>query len=108
MLFTESKRRGLSIEKLILLLTKKPAYFLGLELQKGQLNSGFDADITIWDDSKELTITEDSIQHKHKATPYLNEKVFGKVIHTFVNGVQVVENSKLKVLQQGKILLKNK
>jgi allantoinase len=105
-LFSEGKKRDLSLEKLIPLLTKNPAQFLGLELQKGELQEGFDADITVWDDTEEFKITEDIIQHKHKATPYLNEMLFGKVIHTFVNGVQVVENSKLNTLQQGKLLLK--
>lgn len=107
-LFSEGKRRGLSTEKLISLLTKKPAEFLGLDYKKGDLAEGFDADITVWNDSQKFQITENSIQHKHKATPYLNETVFGKVIHTFVNGVQVVENSKLKTLNQGKLLLKDK
>ena len=105
-LFSEGKKRGLQLEKLILLLTKKPAEFLGIDYKKGALIAGFDADITIWDDTEAFIISEDSIQHKHKATPYLNEKVFGKVIHTFVNGAQVVENSKLKSLLQGQILLK--
>lgn len=105
-LFSESKKRGLPLEKLIPLLTQNPALFLGLEHQKGQLKKGFDADITVWDDTKQFQILEKNIQHKHKATPYLNEMVFGKVIHTFVNGVQVVENSKLKTLKAGKLLLK--
>jgi len=107
-LFTKGRKSGLSLEKLILLLTENPAKFLGLQFQKGKLQLGFDADITVWDDNKEFQITEGSIQHKHKATPYLNETVYGKVIHTFVNGVQVVENSKLKTLQQGKLLFKNR
>jgi len=106
LLYSEGKKRGLTLEKLIPLLTKNPAQFLGLDHQKGNLLEGFDADIIVWDDSKEFTITENSIQHKHKATPYLNETFFGKVIHTFVNGVQVVEDSKLRTLQQGKLLLK--
>lgn len=105
-LFSEGKKRGLSLEKLIPLLTENPAKFLGLEYQKGKLEEGFDADITIWDDSEEFKITENNIYHKHKATPYMNENLFGKVIHTFVNGVQVVENSKLKTLNQGELLLK--
>ncbi|WP_296383291.1 allantoinase AllB [Winogradskyella sp.] len=104
--YSESKKRGLQIEKLISLLTKKPAEFLGIDSEKGALVAGFDADITVWDDLEELVISEDSIQHKHKATPYLNEMVFGKVIHTFVNGAHVVENSKLKNLRAGRILLK--
>lgn len=107
LLFTEGKKRGLQVEKLILLLTKKPAEFLGINNIKGVLKAGYDADITIWDDSEKFTISEDSIQHKHKATPYLNETIFGKVIHTFVNGVHVVENSELKNLNSGKILIKN-
>jgi len=106
LLVSEGKKRGLKLEKLIQLLTENPAKFLGLEHQKGKLQKGFDADITVWDDSETLTITEESIQHKHKATPYLNQTLFGKVIHTFVNGVQVVKNGKLKSLQQGKLLLK--
>ena len=106
LLYSEGKKRGLPLEKLIPLLTENPALFLGLEQQKGKLKEGFDADITIWDDKETFTITEKTIQHKHKATPYLNETLFGKVIHTFVNGVQVVENSKLKELNAGKLLLK--
>jgi allantoinase len=106
LLYSEGKKRGLPLEKLIPLLTENPALFLGLEQQKGKLKEGFDADITIWDDKETFTITEKTIQHKHKATPYLNETLFGKVIHTFVNGVQVVENSKLKELNAGKLLFK--
>ncbi|WP_178983321.1 allantoinase AllB [Winogradskyella helgolandensis] len=105
-LFSEGKKRELPTEKLISLLTKKPAEFLGINDKKGALIAGFDADITVWDDTLEIPILEGTIQHKHKATPYMNEKLTGKVMHTFVNGVQVVEDSKLKTLQQGQLLLK--
>ena len=105
-LFSEGRKRGLLIEKLIPLLTQNPARFLGLEDKKGKLAVGLDADITVWDDKQEFKITEAIVQHKHKATPYLDESFLGKVFHTFVNGVQVVKDSKLKTLQQGKILIK--
>ena len=107
-LYSSGKKKGLTIEKLIPLLTENPAKFLGLDTKKGKLEEGFDADITVWDDFKEFKITEESIQHKHKATPYMNETLVGKVIHTFANGVQVVENSELKNLKAGKLLLRNK
>ncbi|WP_298900492.1 allantoinase AllB [uncultured Psychroserpens sp.] len=106
-LFSEGQKRGLQLEKLIPLITRKPSEFLGINQKKGTLAPGLDADITVWDDTQQFTISEASIEHKHKATPYLNHRVFGKVIHTFVNGVHVVENSKLKTLNQGKILLKD-
>jgi allantoinase len=105
-LYTEGKKRGLTLNKLIPLLTERPAKFLGLDHKKGKLAKGFDADITIWNDSESFTISEDIIQHRHKATPYFNQVVFGKVIHTFVNGSQVVEDSKLKTMKAGKLLVK--
>ncbi len=107
LLYSEGQQRGLALEKLICLLTKNPAKFLGLEYQKGKLQEGFDADITVWDDNQEFTITEEIIHHKHKATPYLGQTLFGKVIHTFVNGVHVVKNSELNTLTVGKLLLKD-
>ena len=107
LLYSEGQQRGLALEKLISLLTKNPAKFLGLEYQKGKLQEGFDADITVWDDNQEFTITEEIIHHKHKATPYLGQTLFGKVIHTFVNGVHVLKNSELNTLTVGKLLLKD-
>ena len=99
--------KGLTLEKLIPLLTIKPARFLGIDHKKGILKTGYDADITVWDDKKQFVVKEDMIMHKHKATPYMNHKLKGKIIHTFVNGIEVVENSQLKVLNAGKLLLKN-
>lgn len=104
-IWTAGLKRGLTLEKMIPLLTSKPAEFLGIEHKKGSLKKGYDADITVWDEECKFQITSNSIQHKHKATPYLDEEVIGKVIHTFVNGVQVVENSELKNLNAGELLL---
>ncbi|MFK5879548.1 MAG: allantoinase AllB [Flavobacteriaceae bacterium] len=105
-IWTEGQKRGLTLEKLIPLLTSHPAKFLGLENRKGELKKGFDADITIWNENDAFEITEKMIAHKHKATPYLNHKLKGKIIHTFVNGVRVVEKSALKKMNAGELLLK--
>ncbi|MCB4798189.1 allantoinase AllB [Neotamlana laminarinivorans] len=103
-LYTECKKRGVKLEKLIPLLTENPAKFLGLENQKGLLKKGFDADITVLDKNEKFKLTETIIEHKHKATPYLNENLNGLVKHVFVNGIQVVNNSKMHKEQQGKLL----
>ncbi len=105
--WTSGKERGLPLEKLIPLLTAHPAKFLGLDHCKGYLKAGYDADITVWDDSEAFTITPESIQHKHKATPYEGHQVFGKVIHTFVHGVKIVEHSNFKIPDQGTLLLRS-
>ena len=105
-IWTEGQKRGLTLEKMIPLMTSKPAKFLGLDKRKGKLKKGFDADITIWNENEEFVITEKTIAHKHKATPYINHKLKGKIIHTFVNGVQVVEKSALNKMNAGELLLK--
>ena len=105
-LWKSGENRGLTLKKLIPLLTSNPAKFLGLDAKKGYLKKGYEADITVWDDSKEFTVTKDIIAHKHKTTPYLNEVLKGKIIHTFVKGRHVVEKSELKELNAGELLLK--
>jgi allantoinase len=105
-LWTAGLKKGLTLEKLIPLLTTNPAKFLGLENTKGELKKGFDADITVWSNDEEFKVTENIIAHKHKATPYANHTLKGKIIHTFVNGIQVVKNSELKTFNAGKLLLK--
>jgi len=104
--WTAGQKKGLSLEKLIPLLTENPAKFLGLNHKKGLLKKGFDADIIVWNDSKEFTVTKNIIAHKHKATPYLDHSLKGKIIHTFVKGVQVVKNEALNTLNMGELLLK--
>ncbi len=104
--WTAGQKRGLTLEKLIPLLTVNPAKFLDLNHKKGLLKKGYDADITVWDETEEFIVTESIIAHKHKATPYMNHTLKGKIIHTFVNGVQVVKNSKLITLKSGKLLLR--
>ena len=104
--WTAGQKKGLTLEKLIPLLTVNPAKFLGLDHKKGQLKKGYDADITIWNDDEEFTVSESIIAHRHKATPYMNHVLKGKIIHTFVNGVQAVKNEELSTLNMGKLLLK--
>jgi len=105
-IWTAGLKKGLTLEKLIPLLTLNPAKFLGLNDSKGALKKGFDADIVVWNDTEEFTVTEKIIAHKHKATPYMDHTLKGKIIHTFVNGTQVVKNEEINTLNAGKLLLK--
>ena len=101
-----SLKGQLTLDEFIPLLTENPAKYLGIQNQKGALQKGMDADITIWspEESFEVKISEN--QHKHKTTPYTGEMLFGKIKSTFVNGVQVFNQIVLKK-QPGKWILKN-
>ncbi len=101
-----AQTRGIPLEKVIPLLTSQPASFLGLGHRKGKLAVGFDADITVWDDTKKIKIVEENVQHRHKETPYLNYTLEGEVLHTYVNGIQVVKDGKIQVLDSGSVLIR--
>ncbi len=105
-MYTKAQEKGLSLEKLIPLWTKNPAQFLGLQDKKGELKVGFDADITIWDPTKDITLTDAIIEHRHKATPYMNKRFKGEVTDVFVNGVQVLKDTEIVNRGKGELLLK--
>ncbi len=105
-IWTAGLEYGLTLAQMIPLLTEKPAKFLGLETSKGKLKVGFDADICVWNPSESFKVTTEIIEHKHKATPYINRQLKGKIMHTFVNGNHVVENGRLNILKGGKLLVK--
>ena len=47
------------------------------------------------------------IHHKHKITPYLDEKLYGVVKQTWLNGEMVYDGGKFLHLNKGKILATN-
>jgi len=76
----------MSLEEFIPLLTSKPAQFLGLHDKIGTIKEGYNADLTIWQPEATFKVTEAAIEHRHKATPYLNHQLFGLINATIVNG----------------------
>ena len=47
-----------------------PAKMYGLHPKKGTIAVGADADLVIWDDNKEVTISNDLLHHNVDYTPY--------------------------------------
>ncbi len=76
----------MSLEEFIPLLTSKPAQFLGLQDKIGTIKEGYNADLTIWQPEATFDVTASIIEHRHKATPYLNHTLFGVIHATMVNG----------------------
>lgn len=103
-----SLRNMMSLEEFIPLLSEHPARFLNLQNRKGRLETGFDADLTIWNPEGQFEVTENEIRHRHKISPYIGKKMFGTVQQTFVNGVSVYpENDSTRITHLGKVILNN-
>lgn len=102
--WTAGQERGFSIEDMARLLSENSAKFLKLR-QKGRIEKGCDADLVIWNPEADCIIEEKDVHHRHKITPYLNEKLKGQVVQTYINGERVFDNGAFVSLQQGKVLL---
>jgi allantoinase len=104
-LWTAAKKRGFELKDIYHWLCKNPARLIGKEFKKGKIEKGYDADLIVWDPYKKFIVTEDSIQHKHKITPYLHQQLSGVVEQTWLAGIKVFNKSEIE-LNKGELLLK--
>ena len=104
-LWTAAKKRNFCLNDIAKWLSENPAKLIGKQNSKGKIAKGYDADIIVWDEKKSFLVTEDIIQHKHKITPYLDEKLFGVVEQTYLSGEKVFDEGKFLHLNKGKIQL---
>ena len=67
-------------------LATEPARLAGLTGQKGAIASGYDADLVVFDPAIEWSVTQDELLFRHKNSPYLGEKLRGRVLETYLHG----------------------
>ena len=76
---------ALTYDDLVRVTSFNPANLLGLST-KGAIEEGYDADLTIFDPNKEYVYTKDMVVSKSKNSPFIDEKLKGKVMYTIVGG----------------------
>src|SRR5690606_17491065 len=88
-------RRGVSIERIVSLVSEKPAKAMGLWGRKGALSPGFDADIVLVDLDATYTLTKGDVKSNAGYSIYEDRQFTGKVTNTFVRGVEVYRNGEV-------------
>lgn len=83
------KQQLLSLPQLIEKLTSAPASIL--QINKGSLGVGCDADICIFDPEAEWQLTQENCVSAGKNSPFMGIPLKGKVIHTLINGKTVFQ-----------------
>ena len=91
----------LTLNQLINLMCENPCKIFGIQ-NKGFIKVGYDADLTIVDMNKEVTIKNEMIASKCGWTPFNNYKVKGFPIGTIINGILVMSEGKILVESKGK------
>ncbi|MDC0618986.1 dihydroorotase [Pelagibacteraceae bacterium] len=90
----------LTLEQLIKLMCENPCRIFGIK-NKGYIKEGYDADLTIADMNKEVTIKNEMIASKCGWTPFNNHKVKGFPVGTIVNGNLVMSDGKVILESKG-------
>ncbi|KAG1766965.1 hypothetical protein EDD22DRAFT_333113 [Suillus occidentalis] len=86
LLWTEGRKRGISLGQIIRWMSIKTAELAGLSGTKGQLKVGHDGDLVIWDPEAEFKVSREHLYFKNKLTPYEGMTLRGLVHKTFVRG----------------------
>ena len=90
-IWTEMRTRGLPIQDLARWMSAQPAKLAGMEGRKGAIAAGCDADLVVFDPDAEFTLTTEDLQYRHLVSPYLGERLHGRVQTSFLRGTAVFE-----------------
>jgi allantoinase len=93
-------KRGLSLPDLVRMISANPARIFGLYPQKGALQAGSDADMTVVDLETEWALSAEDLLYKNKHSAYIGYTFKGKVEQTYVRGQPVYQHGKI-VAQPG-------
>lgn len=85
---TAGKAHGFTVEACNRLMSMKTAKFIGINT-KGKLAVGCSADFFVFDEFLDVTVTENSVKHKHKITPYQGRVLKGTILETYLHGEKI-------------------
>jgi allantoinase len=100
-IWTEARRRGIPLERVVEWMGRKPAELARLQ-RKGTLAPGYDADLAIFAADEAFVVDADKLYHKNHITPYQGKTLSGVVRRTFVRGTEVdFSEPKGKLIRRG-------
>jgi dihydroorotase (multifunctional complex type) len=94
LLLTQIKNKQLSITDLIRLMAEKPAEIFKLD-NKGYLNEGKDADLTVINLKQKYKIDSSKFLSKAQYSPFDGWRVEGKPVKTFVEGKLIMDDGEI-------------
>ena len=83
--------KSVKLVKLIASITSNPAKIL--DINKGSLEKGNEADLCVFDINKPWVVNKDKLKSKSKNTPIEDRKLQGQVLKTFVKGEMAFERA---------------
>lgn len=100
--WTAAKRRGVALNELSKWLSAAPALLAGEQERRGMIAPGYRADLVIWNPGQSFRVEPQMLHHRHKATPYLGEELYGVVAQTWLYGQKIYDSGTFSLLNRGK------
>jgi len=107
LLWTNARRRGFSIQDVSRWMSAAPARLAGFANRKGVIAPGYDADLVVMDPDAGFTLERGMVQHRHPLTPYLGQRLEGRVQMTLLRGRKIYEDGKFLGSPAGQTLLRS-
>jgi allantoinase len=101
-IWTEMRQRGLGVENLARWMSAAPAQLAGMNGRKGAIAAGYDADLVVFDPDAAFTLQEAQLHYRHAVSPYLGERLYGRVRATYLRGVKIFEEGSFPGFPAGK------
>jgi len=95
LMINEVSKGRITINQLVAILSENPARMFGIYPEKGSLEIGTDADITIVDLNSKFTIKKENLHSKSKVTPFDGFAIEGAPVQTIVRGRTVAKNGQM-------------
>ncbi|GAA5829653.1 hypothetical protein JCM3766R1_001250 [Sporobolomyces carnicolor] len=89
LLWSECRRREIGMERVLEWCSSRPAKQVGLDMKKGGLFVGGDADFVVFDPEAQFTVDKTSLHFKNRASPYEGMTLNGIVRETWLRGRKV-------------------
>jgi allantoinase len=102
LMWTEASNRDFSIVDIARWMAEGPAQLAGVGERKGRLATGFDADMVVFDPEAEWIVTPADLHYRHAISPYLGERLTGKVLMTFLRGECVYKQGSFLAESRGR------
>ena len=88
LVWTEARRRGIRLERVVDWMSTAPARFAGLA-SKGAIEVGRAADLAVFAPDESFTVDAAALEHRHPVTPYDGRDLVGVVRATYLAGHRV-------------------
>jgi allantoinase len=100
--WTEARRRGLDLTRVVDWMATKPASLAGFA-RKGRIAVGMDADLAVFAPDQPFTVDVHALAHRNPVTPYHGRDLHGVVRSTWLRGREVVGDPFGQLLNRGEV-----